>query len=138
MKKLLFVLCLLIVLIFRGHTQNQIIVGQTIGNHIHYINYDPDSTIELFSGGEGFLLDIDKNSINDLEFIVNAEYTPNWYSKFWSSIKTINNKVKILSERGNYNLVRNLNAGDTISANLNWNAEYDSTYELIVNTSVSL
>ena len=132
MRRILTIFCLSVLLINASLAQNQIIAGQTSGNNIHYTDFEPDSSVQLINGGEGFLLDIDKNNINDLGFYVLVEDVYMWYTKFWSSITTINNNVKILSDGGFYNLVYNLNVGDTISALQNWSPTYDSTYELEV------
>jgi hypothetical protein len=113
--------------------QNQIMVAQKTGTNIHYTDFQPDSSVQLINGGEGFQLDIDNDGFNDLAFYVLAETDGVSYTKFWSSITTINDKVKILSDSGNYNFVLNLNPGDTISAYQNWSTVYDSTYDLIVN-----
>ena len=112
MRRILIIFCLSVILINTSLAQNQIIAGQTSGNNIHYTDLEPDSSVQLFYGGEGFLLDIDKNNINDLGFYVLVEDLYMSHTKFWSSITTINNNVKILSDGGFYNLVYNLNVGD--------------------------
>ncbi len=132
MKKVLFLLSFCILLNIKGQAQAHIIAGQTSGDYIYYTDFEPDSSVQLFNGGEGFLVDVDHNGQNDLAFNVFAEYDPNHFALFWSSVKTINNHVKILSDLGYYNLALNLEAGDTISANQSWSSEYDSTYDLSV------
>lgn len=55
MRRILIKFCLSVILVKVNQAQNQIIVGQTSGNKIHYPDFVPDSSVQLIIGGEGFL-----------------------------------------------------------------------------------
>lgn len=113
--------------------QNAIVAGEVSGQNIHYTNLEPDSAVSLLNGGEQFLLDIDKNGTHDLAFIALAEYQHLWYAKYWTSVKILNDKVRILSEPGTFNLVVNLKAGDSISEQSAWSTQSFTSNDLMVN-----
>jgi len=136
MKTILIMIGFITLFILNGQAQSKIIVGQTSGNNIHYTDFIPDTSIQLQNDADSIFLDIDKDGINDLAFIVSGETDINHYAKFTSSVFTLNNKVKIIAKDSIYNIVLKLNVGDTISANQNWNTDslhyfkvqYDSYY----------
>jgi hypothetical protein len=129
MKTVLIIISFITVINFTGQAQSKIIVGQTSGNNIHYTDFEPDLSVELFNYSDSIFVDIDNDGIDDLAFIVSGEHDPQYYTRFTSSIYTLNKNVKIIATDNN-NFVQKLNVGDTISANQSWST--DSVYRLKV------
>lgn len=128
MKKLLFIIGLILGVIFTSSSQNVIVAGQTTGTYIHYTDYLPDSSIYLGQNNDGFMLDIDDNGTYDLLFNIGVR---NWlpYDLWtWSTVQILNENVKICLNDISSNWIDNLDMGDTISMSNIWSSAVDTLY----------
>ncbi len=115
-----FLFCIL--LAYSATSQNQILAGQTIGDNIHYTDFEPDYIVDLNDNfSDTVLLDVDNNGTFDLAFTVYVYYhNPYEHTEFRSWLKVLNDNVKVIADTSAFHYVKKLNMGDTISANQGW------------------
>lgn len=128
MKKIIFIFGIFLGFIFTSSSQTFIIAGQTTGTNIHYTDYLPDSSIYLGQNDDGFMLDIDNNGTYDLLFNMGEKDWLPYELWTWSTVKILNENVKIRLNDISTNWIDRLDLGDTISMNNIWSSTVDTLY----------
>ncbi|MFP4469213.1 MAG: T9SS type A sorting domain-containing protein [Bacteroidales bacterium] len=106
------------------NAQATIYAGQITGEHIHYIDFDPDSllTLNKWNEIEHLFLDVDLDGTPEFRFNIRYVYY-NYYEDVKAFVEVYNDDVELVKTNGTHYWARKLDELEPIGENLAWTGD---------------